>query len=238
LWTWSRNNARPSAPPTRSAAQSRSAWGYQAIRARPGRRGPRRNGSPHRRSWNRVLCSSTPSQGCLAHPWSWAIGLSTREALTQERPRRSGGPRSHSAGAEARSRDPRASPTVATILASRAAKATSDFEPDQSHAQQLGPRKRHPSEPASVFTSVRGGFKLFQHDPFRKFKFDAEPSREVKDRLSEAGFYTSQPRRHGQHRRVGRSARPRTSWRSSLTAKTSATGRPLRARRMSGKRLD
>ena len=35
-------------------------------------------------------------------------------------------------------------PTVATILASRAAKATSDFEPDQSHAQQLGPRKRHP----------------------------------------------------------------------------------------------
>ena len=115
-------------------------------------------------------------------------------------------------------------PTVATILASRAAKATSDFESDQSHAQQLGPRKRHPSEPASVFTSVRGRFKLFQHGPFRKFKFDAKPSREVKDRLSEAGFYTSKPRRHGQHRRAGRSARPRTSWRSSLTAKTSATG--------------
>ena len=37
---------RPSAPPTRSAAQSRSAVGCQAIRARPEHRGPRRNGSP------------------------------------------------------------------------------------------------------------------------------------------------------------------------------------------------
>ena len=49
LWTWSRNNVRPSAPPTRSAAQSRLAGGCQAIRACLGRRGPCRNGSPSRR---------------------------------------------------------------------------------------------------------------------------------------------------------------------------------------------
>lgn len=60
---------------------------------------------------------------------------------------------------------------------------------EPSHVQQLGPRKRHPSEPASVFTSVRGGFKLLQDGPFRKFKFDQEPSREVKDKLEIAGFY-------------------------------------------------
>lgn len=59
----------------------------------------------------------------------------------------------------------------------------------ESHVSLLGPRKRSPSEPASVFTSNRGGFKLLQDGPFRKFKFDAEPSREVKDKLQVAGFH-------------------------------------------------
>lgn len=104
---------------------------------------------------------------------------------------------------------------IAQILASREAKTK--IEPDQpmpendgseavaaflrqrereqaveepgSHVELLGPRRRQPGEPAAVFTSIRGGFKLLQDGPFRKFKFDKEPSREVKDKLEMAGFY-------------------------------------------------
>lgn len=62
-------------------------------------------------------------------------------------------------------------------------------EPPKSHVELLGPRKRHPGEPATVYTSIRGGFKLLQDGPFRKFRFDKEPPREWKDKLEMAGFY-------------------------------------------------
>lgn len=62
-------------------------------------------------------------------------------------------------------------------------------QPETTHSHQLGPRKRQPSEPATVYASVQNGFKLLQDGPFRKFKFDEEPPREVKDKLQDAGFH-------------------------------------------------